>query len=59
MLPSNQIMAAMPIVLNFESRGLSGFIIALYLMVDFNQIWRCWVCFKNDNDTMEIEQDYL
>ena len=32
--PSDQMMAAMPIVLNFDSRGLSGFIIALYLIVD-------------------------
>ena len=31
--PSDQMMAAMPIVLNFDSRGLSGFIIALYLIV--------------------------
>ena len=26
--------AAMPIVLNLDSRGLSGFIIALYLIMD-------------------------
>ena len=34
--PSVQMMAAIPIVLNLESRGLSGFMIALYL--GFHQI---------------------
>ena len=34
--PNDQMMAAMPIVLNFDSRGLSGFIIALYLNHGFN-----------------------
>ena len=32
--PSDQMIAAMPIVLNLDSRGLSGFIIALYLIMD-------------------------
>ena len=38
--PSDQMIAAMPIVLNLDSRGLSGFIIALYLIMDVFLITR-------------------